>query len=125
MTMTTLAAALGDPEPVDLTPTTPVLDRHLSDDELASVIAQVLATDHEHGIVAALAVFEAAATERHPADHNHAFGEAAIPAVPAIPIHQWRAIQAVIDSEARRHAPGSESEVLADWVDFGPRISAG
>lgn len=93
-------------------------DRPLTDDELAHVTTRVRSTDHEHGIVAALAVADIAAADRRAADHAHA-----PMAVPTIPLRQWRAIQAVIDREARRHAPGGESAVLADWVEFGPRVS--
>jgi hypothetical protein len=121
MTMLTAASRTARPA---LTPAagSPVqaFDRPLTPDELASVIATVRAADHEHGLVAALAVADVA---RRDACQD---GELLLDdtAVPAIPLDQWRALQAVIDDEARRHAPGGESAVLADWVEFGPRVSA-
>lgn len=122
MTTLTMATYAATPGPAPAQPTR-VFDRPLTDDELAYVTARVQSTDHEQGIVAALAVADIAAADRRSADQgtHHAIEPAA---VPAIPLHQWRAIQAVIDREARRHATGSESAVLADWVDFGPRVSA-
>jgi hypothetical protein len=126
MTMTTLTPTTRSNLYGVATPAapTPVFDRPLTDDELACVIAKVESTDNEHGIVAALAVFDIAAADRcfADADTQRAPDPAA---VPAIPLHQWRAVLAVFDRVARRRAPGGESAVLADWVEFGPRISAG
>lgn len=115
----TLTIPTATPTWTDCTPT---FDRPLTDDELAHVIARVRSTDHEQGIVAALAVFDIAAADQGPGVAEP--GRRLAP-VAAIPLHQWKAIQAVIDSEARRRDPSSgSSAVLADWVDFGPRISA-
>lgn len=118
MTTPTITNSMAVP-----TSSTPSFDRGLTDEELARVIARVRSADQEHGIVAALAVFDVAAADRL-ASGPDALAALDPTAVAAIPLHQWREIQAVIDSEAVRRDHGTASAVLADWVRFGPRISA-
>lgn len=111
--MTTLTATTHQGPPA-------VFDRPLTADELAEVVARVGAADYEHGLVAALAVADIAAADRC----AKVRGADELMAIPAIPLHQWVAIQQAIDRETTRRHPGGDAAVLADWVLCGPRISA-
>lgn len=120
-----MTVTLTAPDHCARTSTPPSFDRALSPAELDDVVAAIRGTDYEHGLTACLAVDDVVAADL-------GFGSAAhmadqlrdhVPQV-AIPLHQWFHIAHTVEAAAHRDGPGGESAVLADWVTFGPRVSA-
>lgn len=104
--------------------TTPRFDRALTPAELDAVLAAVGGTDYEHGLFACLALDELVAADLGFASAAEmAEQHAHEPAFVVVPMAQWLRIARQIEAEARNRG-GSDAAVLADWVAFGPRISA-
>lgn len=104
--------------------TTPRFDRALTPAELDAVLAAVHETDYEHGLFACLAVEELVAIDLGFASAAEMTEQLADkPVFVAVPLAQWLRVARKVEAEASRHG-GGEAAVLADWVAFGPRISA-